>query len=71
MEGMLIVKSHFLGTFTLFGIIVCWKASLQLVLALSTTHVEYIAITEGVKKALWLKGMIAKLGIVYECDYTL
>lgn len=54
--------------FTLFGTEVCWK-TLQFVVALSTTQVEYIALIEGVKKALWLKGMIAKMECVtIHCD---
>jgi len=48
----------------LFGIAVCWKANLQPVVALSTTQVEYITFTEGMKETLWLKGMEEELGIV-------
>ena len=35
--------------------------------ALSTTQAEYIALVEGVKEALWLKGMIEEMGISQGC----
>ena len=53
--------------FTLFGTAVSWKANLQSVVALSTTEAEYIALAEGVKEGLWLKGMLNELGIEQEC----
>ena len=42
-------------------------------MALSTTKVEYIIATEGMKEGLWLKGIINELGIdqkvvVIYCD---
>ena len=43
-----------------------WKAMLHVVVAFSTTEVEYIVITEAVKDATWLKGMMSKLGIKQE-----
>ncbi|KAH9782190.1 Integrase catalytic domain-containing protein [Citrus sinensis] len=49
--------------FMLNGCIISWKASLQHVVALSTTEAEYTATTEAVKEALWLKGMIEELGV--------
>ena len=53
--------------FTLFGTTISWKANQQSVVALSTTQAEYIALVEGVKEAMWLKGMIGELGITQEC----
>ncbi|KAL5768311.1 hypothetical protein ACOSQ2_015094 [Xanthoceras sorbifolium] len=47
--------------FTLGGSAVSWKASLQPVVALSTTEAEYIAITEVIKEALWLRGLYGEL----------
>jgi len=47
--------------FTLFGTAVTWKV------ALSTTQAEYIALVEGVKEAIWLKGMIGEMGISQGC----
>ncbi|CAM8916902.1 unnamed protein product [Rhodiola kirilowii] len=48
--------------FTVFGIALSWKATLQPVVALSTTEAEYIAITKVVKEALWLRGLLGELG---------
>lgn len=39
---------------------------MQHVIALSATKTKYTAATEAVKKALWLKGLITKLGIKQE-----
>ena len=49
--------------FTLFGGAVSWKASLQSVVALLTTEAEYIALTEAVKEAKWLRGLVSELGL--------
>ncbi|PNY02910.1 aspartyl-tRNA synthetase [Trifolium pratense] len=43
-----------------------WRSMLQATVALSTTEVEYMAITEGVKEALWLWGLLDNLGIKQE-----
>ena len=53
--------------FTLFGTTVTWKENQQSVVALSTTQAEYIALVEGVKEAIWLKGMIGEIGISQGC----
>ncbi|GKV31446.1 hypothetical protein SLEP1_g40131 [Rubroshorea leprosula] len=42
--------------FTLSGCAISWKATLQSTIALSRTEAKYMAITEAVKEALWLKG---------------
>lgn len=47
--------------FTFSDNTVSWKSNLQFVVALSTTEVEYMAATEGVKEALWLKELTAEL----------
>ncbi|GJW92965.1 hypothetical protein Tco_0172637 [Tanacetum coccineum] len=49
------------------------KATLQHVVALSTTEVEYMALTEAVKEIIWHKGLLIELGInlrlvVVNCD---
>ena len=49
--------------FTLYGGAVSWKASLQPVVALSTTEAEYIALAEAVKEAKWLSGIVSELGL--------
>lgn len=52
--------------FTLFGTAVSWKANLQSVVALSTTEAEFIAVTEAIKEATWMRGIISELGISQE-----
>lgn len=47
--------------FMLFENTVSWKSNLQPVVALSTTETEYMAATEGVKEALWLKELTTEL----------
>ncbi|KAL9431581.1 hypothetical protein AB3S75_026719 [Citrus x aurantiifolia] len=49
--------------FILNGGAVSWKASLQSVVALSTTEAEYIALTEAVKEAKWLSGLVSEFGL--------
>jgi len=44
-------KSLFAYVFTFFGTVVSWRSVLQLVLALSTTEAEFIALTKAVKEA--------------------
>ncbi|KAH9658076.1 Integrase catalytic domain-containing protein [Citrus sinensis] len=48
--------------FTLGGCTVNWKATLQNVVALSTTEAEYTAAAEAFKETIWLKGMVSELG---------
>ncbi|KAK3007357.1 hypothetical protein RJ639_017832 [Escallonia herrerae] len=43
-----------------------WKATLQTIVALSTTEAAYIAATEAVKEAIWLKGLVGDLGLKQE-----
>ena len=50
-------------TFKLGDSVICWKANLQSIVALSTNEAEYISCTEAVKEALWLKGISRELGI--------
>ena len=49
--------------FTLFGGLVCWRSTLQSLVATSTTKVEYMAVAEATKKALWLKRLVKELGL--------
>lgn len=46
---------------TLFGNQISWKSNLQSVVAFSTTEVEYIAYSEAVKEALWIKGLVERI----------
>ncbi|CAL9028549.1 unnamed protein product, partial [Prunus brigantina] len=47
--------------FTLAGGPVSWRSTLQFTVALSTTEVEYMAVT--VREAIWLQGLIDDLGV--------
>jgi len=42
---------------------VCWKSTIQSIVALSTTEAEYMAIVEVAKEALWLTGLVNELGV--------
>ena len=60
--GSLDTRTSLTGyVFTICGGAVSWKANLQLVVALSITEAEYIAVKEVIKEAIWLKGIIKKL----------
>ncbi|KAK0596509.1 hypothetical protein LWI29_016370 [Acer saccharum] len=39
------------------------KSQLQSVVALSTTEAEYIAVTEAIKEAIWLQGLLGEINI--------
>jgi hypothetical protein len=47
--------------FTLDGCAISWRAHLQPTVALSTTEAEYMAVSEAVKEAVWLKGFFGEL----------
>ena len=49
--------------FTLARAPVSWKSTLQSTVALSTTEAEYMALTEAVKEAIWLQGLLVELGV--------
>ena len=49
--------------FTLAKAPVSWKYTLQSTVALSTTEAEHMAITEAVKEAIWLQGLLDDLGV--------
>ena len=49
--------------FTLVKAPVSWKSTLQSTVALSTTEAEYMAVTEAVKEAIWLQGLLKDLGV--------
>jgi len=59
--------------FILRGCAVSWKATLQATVALSTTEAEYMAISEAVKEAIWVRQLVGELvqeeqEIVIYCD---
>lgn len=43
------------------GCLINWKACLQYAFALSITEAEFTVVTESVKKAIWLKGLLSEL----------
>ena len=47
--------------FTIRGCAISWKATIQSIIALSTTEAKYIVVTEACKEALWLKGLFGEL----------
>ena len=49
--------------FTLSRRLICWKSTLQSIIAMSTTEAEYMAVAEAAKEALWLKGLVKVLGL--------
>ena len=49
--------------FSLFGGPISWILCFQPIMALSMTEVEYIGVTEEVKEALWLKGLVLEMGL--------
>ena len=49
--------------YTLAKAPVSWKSTLQSTVALSTTEAEYMAISEAVKEAIWLHGLLEDLGV--------
>ncbi|KAA0036776.1 Retrovirus-related Pol polyprotein from transposon TNT 1-94 [Cucumis melo var. makuwa] len=52
--------------FTLGENLISWKSNLQSVVALSTTEAEFIVVSEVVKEAMWLRGIVSKLGYKQE-----
>ena len=49
--------------FTLPGGPICWRSTLQSLVAMSTTKAEYMAVAEATKEALWLKALVKELGL--------
>ena len=53
--------------FTIGSCAVSWKATLQPIVAMSTTEAEYMAIVEAYKESIWLKGLFAEFCGVDSC----
>ena len=49
--------------FTLSKWPICSRSTLQSPLAMSTTEIEYMAVVEVAKEALWLKWLVRELGL--------
>jgi hypothetical protein len=47
--------------FTLGDCAISWKSTLQATVALSSTEAEYMAITEAIKEAIWLKAFVGEM----------
>ena len=57
-------RRSLIGYVFLYGpSLISWKATLQSIVALSTTEAEYIALSEAVKEGLWLKILMKDFGI--------
>src|ERR1044072_7065645 len=41
----------------------CWKSSVQLIVAMSTTEVEYVVVAAAAKEASWLRGIVREVGV--------
>ena len=55
-------KSMTSYVFRFAGSPICWKSTLQDVVALSTTKAKYMAMTEVGKEVVWLSGLVNELG---------
>ena len=55
-------KSTIGYVFTFAGGVVSWVSKLQIIVALSTTEVEYIAATQACKEAIWTQRLLEELG---------
>uniref|UniRef100_A0A803QR01 Uncharacterized protein n=1 Tax=Cannabis sativa TaxID=3483 RepID=A0A803QR01_CANSA len=49
--------------FNMFGTTISWKANFQKVVAFPTIEVQYMALTESIKEALWLTGLMEELNL--------
>jgi phosphoribosyl-AMP cyclohydrolase len=59
--------------FNLFGGAISWMRKRQVVVSLSTTEVEYMAVTHASKEAIWLQKLCSGIGLVkqvvrLDCD---
>ena len=52
--------------FTMARSPVSWRCTLHSTIALSTIEGKYMAVTEAIKEAIWLHGLVADLGIEQE-----
>jgi phosphoribosyl-AMP cyclohydrolase len=52
--------------FNLFGGAISWMSKRQVVVALSTTEVEYMAATHASKEAVWLQRLCSGIGLVQQ-----
>lgn len=48
---------------SLSPVVINWKATLQSIIILSTTKIEYMIAIEVMKKTIWLRGLVDDLGL--------
>ena len=69
---VILTEDLFLVISLLYNGAISWKATLQSIPALSTTEAEYVSAIEGVREALWLRGLVNELGLTQDtlvfCD---
>ncbi|XP_060665553.1 uncharacterized protein LOC132797793 [Drosophila nasuta] len=51
----------------LYGAAISWEARKQRTVALSSTESEYLAMSEAVKEALYLKALLNRMGLKFKC----
>lgn len=51
--------------FKVFGSVICWSTRKQTTVALSSTEAEYVALASASMKLVWLKNLLADLGIKF------
>jgi hypothetical protein len=49
--------------FTFGDCAISWKATLQSIVALSTTEAEYMTMVEAIKEAIWLRSLFDELSL--------
>jgi len=49
--------------FILFQVPVSWRSTLQSTITLQITEAKYMTMTEAMKEAIWLQGLLDNLGI--------
>ena len=59
-------KSHACYVFRVVGGPICWRSTIQSLVAFSTTETNYVTITKATKEVLWLKGLVKELGVLQE-----
>jgi hypothetical protein len=57
--------------FKLAGGIISWSSKKQATVALSTMEAEYIALSHAAKEAIWLRRLLAELGILGDTATTI
>ena len=62
-NGDLDKKKFLTGHVFTFGCAISWEVILQSTIVLSTTETKYMATTEAMKVAIWLKGLVGDLGL--------